>query len=162
VAYTTQVAVAKSVCAGCPVRRECLSEALARIPYGIAGGLTEHERRALRSGAGAADQAATVRVETVLRDGPREELRPGLTARATARERSRVGQALLAAGRSCGQVAQDCGVTARTAQRWATSTTSTSTSDAGEGSRGGNRAPLRTSHPHNPLAGTRAAEGARA
>ena len=27
---------------------ECLTEALARIPYGIAGGLTEHERRRLR------------------------------------------------------------------------------------------------------------------
>ena len=40
-----QVQAAKAVCAGCPVRVECLAEALARIPYGIAGGLTEHERR---------------------------------------------------------------------------------------------------------------------
>ena len=42
-----QVAAAKAVCAGCPVRAECLDEALARIPYGIAGGLTEDERRDL-------------------------------------------------------------------------------------------------------------------
>ncbi len=43
-----QVTAAKAVCAGCPVRVECLAEALARIPYGVAGGLTEHERRQLR------------------------------------------------------------------------------------------------------------------
>src|SRR4051794_14169037 len=42
-----QVAAAKAVCARCPVREQCLTEALARIPYGIAGGLTEHERRRL-------------------------------------------------------------------------------------------------------------------
>ncbi len=47
-AYDAQVAAAKAVCAGCPVVAECLAEALARIPYGIAGGLTESERRALR------------------------------------------------------------------------------------------------------------------
>jgi hypothetical protein len=43
-----QVAAAKAICARCPVRAECLAEALARIPFGIAGGLTEHERRQLR------------------------------------------------------------------------------------------------------------------
>ncbi len=46
--HDAQVAAAKSVCARCPVRAECLAEALDRIPYGIAGGLTEDERRALR------------------------------------------------------------------------------------------------------------------
>ena len=45
-----QVAAAKAVCARCPVRAACLAEALARIPYGIAGGLTEYERRRLRAG----------------------------------------------------------------------------------------------------------------
>jgi hypothetical protein len=44
-----QVTTAKAVCARCEVRAECLVEALARIPYGIAGGLTEHERRRLRT-----------------------------------------------------------------------------------------------------------------
>jgi len=37
---------AKSVCAGCPVREQCLSFALAtREPHGIWGGLNESERR---------------------------------------------------------------------------------------------------------------------
>lgn len=41
-------AQAKAVCARCPVRRECLSFALAtREPYGIWGGLNELERRHL-------------------------------------------------------------------------------------------------------------------
>ena len=51
--YEAQVAVAKAVCAGCSVRAECLAEALVRIPYGIAGGLTPEERR----GRHATDQA---------------------------------------------------------------------------------------------------------
>jgi WhiB family transcriptional regulator, redox-sensing transcriptional regulator len=40
---------AKSVCAGCPVRAECLEHALAAgEPYGIWGGLTLRERRLVR------------------------------------------------------------------------------------------------------------------
>ena len=46
--HDAQVAKAKAVCAGCPVVAVCLADALARIPDGIAGGLTEQERRALR------------------------------------------------------------------------------------------------------------------
>jgi len=39
---------AKMVCFGCPVRLECLSEALDhRIEFGVWGGMTERERRAL-------------------------------------------------------------------------------------------------------------------
>jgi WhiB family transcriptional regulator, redox-sensing transcriptional regulator len=39
---------AKQVCMGCPVRTECLAEALDnRIEWGVWGGLTERERRAL-------------------------------------------------------------------------------------------------------------------
>ncbi|TNC22916.1 WhiB family transcriptional regulator [Amycolatopsis alkalitolerans] len=39
---------AKVVCMGCPVRTECLAEALdSRISFGIWGGMTERERRAL-------------------------------------------------------------------------------------------------------------------
>ncbi|WP_414936975.1 WhiB family transcriptional regulator [Amycolatopsis sp. cmx-11-51] len=39
---------AKAVCLGCPVRTECLAEALdGRINFGIWGGMTERERRAL-------------------------------------------------------------------------------------------------------------------
>lgn len=39
---------ARSVCMGCPVRCECLVEALDnRIEWGVWGGLTERERRQL-------------------------------------------------------------------------------------------------------------------
>jgi WhiB family transcriptional regulator, redox-sensing transcriptional regulator len=39
---------AKQVCAGCPVRTECLAEALDNeIEWGVWGGMTERERRAL-------------------------------------------------------------------------------------------------------------------
>jgi WhiB family redox-sensing transcriptional regulator len=39
---------AKQLCLGCPVRTECLAEALDnRIEWGVWGGLTERERRAL-------------------------------------------------------------------------------------------------------------------
>lgn len=39
---------ARSVCIGCPVRFECLAEALDnRIEWGVWGGLTERERRSL-------------------------------------------------------------------------------------------------------------------
>lgn len=38
-------AAAKAVCAGCPVRDACLEHALdVREPYGVWGGLAEHER----------------------------------------------------------------------------------------------------------------------
>jgi WhiB family transcriptional regulator, redox-sensing transcriptional regulator len=39
---------AKTVCSGCPVRTECLAEALDnQIEWGVWGGMTERERRAL-------------------------------------------------------------------------------------------------------------------
>lgn len=39
---------AKQVCMGCPVRTECLADALDnRVEFGVWGGLTERERRAL-------------------------------------------------------------------------------------------------------------------
>ena len=39
---------ARLVCSGCPVRFECLAEALDnRIEWGVWGGMTERERRAL-------------------------------------------------------------------------------------------------------------------
>nr|WP_308379306.1 WhiB family transcriptional regulator [Streptomyces sp. ISL-43] len=60
-------AAAKRVCAGCPVRTACLDYALrTREPFGVWGGLTEEERRALprpsragRSPATAPDRTAT-------------------------------------------------------------------------------------------------------
>jgi WhiB family redox-sensing transcriptional regulator len=42
---------ARLLCAACPVRQPCLDYAITnRITHGIWGGLTERERRALRSG----------------------------------------------------------------------------------------------------------------
>ena len=42
---------ARQVCAACPVRQPCLEYAISnQITHGIWGGLTERERRALRSG----------------------------------------------------------------------------------------------------------------
>lgn len=39
---------AKGVCVGCPVRTECLADALDnRVEFGVWGGMTERERRAL-------------------------------------------------------------------------------------------------------------------
>ncbi len=39
---------AKQLCAGCPVRTECLAEALDnQIEWGVWGGMTERERRAI-------------------------------------------------------------------------------------------------------------------
>jgi WhiB family redox-sensing transcriptional regulator len=53
-----QIAEAKAVCRRCPVRDACLADALERIPDGIAGGLTEDERRTLhRTGRGRGVQA---------------------------------------------------------------------------------------------------------
>lgn len=44
-----QIRAAKSVCARCPVRAECLEFALSsRQDFGVWGGLTEEERRSLR------------------------------------------------------------------------------------------------------------------
>lgn len=41
-----QVAAAKAVCAGCPVKAQCLSYALAAGPlHGVWGGTTDEERR---------------------------------------------------------------------------------------------------------------------
>ena len=39
---------AKTLCLGCPVRTECLADALDnRVEFGVWGGMTERERRAL-------------------------------------------------------------------------------------------------------------------
>lgn len=50
-AYEASVRAAKAVCARCPVRKQCLAFAMTDMPYGIAGGFTAEERRALRRAA---------------------------------------------------------------------------------------------------------------
>lgn len=91
-----QVRAAKAVCAECPVREECLDFALEALSHGVAGGLDEHERRALRK-ASAASGAATIDV--------------GLE-RATRARRSR------ARGRTVSAIAAELGVSIRTVERW--------------------------------------------
>lgn len=47
---------AKRICAGCPVREQCLMDALTRDErYGVWGGTTPHERRPLRASLGLAN-----------------------------------------------------------------------------------------------------------
>jgi hypothetical protein len=136
-AYEAQVTVAKAICAGCPVRVECLDEALVRIPEGIAGGLTPEERRRLRRPLPATSGRAHNR----------------------AGERETAGQVLLAAGRPLREVARSCGVSERTAARWAARLRTLHTASTAEGSSGGHRAPPLVSHTHNPQPGTRTQEG---
>lgn len=136
--YEAQVAVAKAVCARCPVRAECLAEALVRIPFGIAGGLTPEERRG-RQPVGIGREPAAV-------------LDAGLRPGASRVEIEAAGRVLLTAGRPLAEIAHRCGVTARTVAHWVTRTQA-------EGSRGGNRAPLLISHTHSTQAGTQTQEG---
>ena len=99
---------AKAVCTGCPVRAECREFALAALPYGIAGGLTAEERR--RAG-------GTKRIRTELGVDP--DPVADLPARAPARDIREAGMKALRAGRHARDVASSCGVTVRTAERWA-------------------------------------------
>ena len=87
----SQVAAAKAVCRRCPVREQCLAEALERLPHGIAGGLTEQERRRARA--------------------QRERL---------GRAAGRAGCVLLEAGCLATRRSRaECGVSVRTVERWA-------------------------------------------
>jgi hypothetical protein len=99
-AIETQVRAAKAVCAPCPVRAECLADALAGMAYGIAGGLTAEERRGLGAG----------RTVSVLAGPP---------VAGTLRETARAGRAAIRAGRPMAEVAREFGVSTRTVQRWA-------------------------------------------
>jgi hypothetical protein len=54
-----QVEAATTVCAGCSVRSQCLSWALSALPDGIAGGMTEGERRTERGRRARARRRAT-------------------------------------------------------------------------------------------------------
>lgn len=87
--FEAQVAEAKTVCAGCLVRAQCLVFALAALPYGIAGGLTPAERRRHRTsrprGSGAVPVAD---------DGP--------PAGASRPEVAAAGRAAIRAGRPAG------------------------------------------------------------
>lgn len=130
-----QEAAAKAVCRRCPVLVQCRRWAVAQLPYGIAGGLTEDERRGLR--------ARTTNSRKVM-----------APVNATAREQAAAGRAALWCGRTPAEVAREFGVSERTAQRWAAQV-----EDSTDESHGGHRAPVLISH-SNTRAGT-AMEGHR-
>lgn len=113
-----QEAAAKAVCGRCPVLAQCRRWAVAHLPYGIAGGLTEGERRGQRP----------------RRTGHRTVVAP---INATAREQAAAGRAALRCGRTPEQVSREFGVSERTAQRWAAQVRHTA-----DESHGGNRAPV--------------------
>jgi len=102
---------ALAYCARCPVVAECLAEALARIPYGIAGGMTQDQRRALRHRAreGAADPAPRRRPDPSPLAG---RSRRGERVRALAIEQ-------LIKGVSQAMIADEFDVHPRTVERWA-------------------------------------------
>lgn len=104
-----QVAAAKAVCASCPVRAECLADAVVGLAYGVAGGLTAEERRGL--GAQGAPHA-------------------GVPLAGTRREVAEAGRAAIRAGGSASAVAVEFGVSRRTAERWAAQTRVDRCSDA--------------------------------
>lgn len=139
--YEAQVDGAKAVCAACPVRAACLAWALDALPYGVAGGLGEAERRQER-----VRRRAPVQTRRVL-ERPVSGSRDEITA---------AGRAAIESGHRAQDVARAFGVSKRTAQRWASSSGTTA------GRPGGNRAPHLISQQHgNPLTGTRAVEGNR-
>lgn len=100
-AYELQVAAAKRVCAGCPVRAECLAFALRALPFGVAGGLAPEERRGLP------------------RTGPAVVMPMELSARASRSEVATAGREALRAGQTVEAVARMCEVSRRTVLRWA-------------------------------------------
>jgi hypothetical protein len=129
--YERQVAEAKTVCAACPVRALCLEFAFDALPHGIAGGLTEDERRSARARA-RRRAAAPAPAAAVVDDGaPAPD--PALVERlarhgrakgpvsAGERRALRAAALLMAeAGASVPAIAERLQVTERTVERWFT------------------------------------------
>ena len=100
---------ALSYCARCPVVAECLAFALAKIPYGIAGGMTAAQRRELRAAAlpRTPSPVRSPLAPSPYRVGPKTHVRTR-------------GIALLVEKRlSIREVADRLEVDVRTVQRWA-------------------------------------------
>ena len=99
---------ALAVCRGCPVLAACRAWAIVEQPHGIAGGLTEDERRRARRvmprRAGRVEAPAVVTGPS-----PRTDRAPVIAA----------GRTALTAGADRGDVARALGVTRRTVDRWA-------------------------------------------
>lgn len=107
-----EVARAKAVCVGCPVRAACLAWALVELPHGVAGGLDERERAELRRTSEVTRPEAS-RPMVVVPVGARE---------LSSRNRGEViaaGRRALEAGVPRPRVAVEFGVSRRTVDRWA-------------------------------------------
>jgi len=126
---------AKAVCAGCPVRAQCLAHALAHGErFGVWGGLSEHERRRLQLHAGGAAGGSTAPEPAAQQPDPPAavaaagEVDEVVVARlmaghpvVTAPSRAEVAQAAIGlhrAGRPARQVAAQLGVHTRQVDRW--------------------------------------------
>jgi len=122
---------AKAVCAGCPVRAQCLEHALAHDErFGVWGGLSERERRRLKTAAtrrGTAAQARDRRAGVSAAAPGLGEVDEVVVARlmaghpATGTSRVEVAQAAIGlhhAGHSARRVAVRLGVQERQVQRW--------------------------------------------
>lgn len=108
-ALTAEERRALAVCAGCPVLAACRTWALADQPHGVAGGLTEDERRRARQTTPSQGRCAGRRPDVVPVPSPRTDRAPVIAA----------GCAALTAGADRGEVARTLGVTRRTVDRWA-------------------------------------------
>lgn len=108
-AHDRQVARAKRVCRRCPVQAACRDWAIDDLPHGVAGGLTEDERRRARRATARrirrAERRRAVETAPVLRT----DRAPVIAA----------GRAALAAGVDRDDIARALGVTRRTVDRWA-------------------------------------------
>lgn len=140
-----QVGAAKAICAGCPVLERCRVWALVALPYGVAGGMSEDERRTVR----ARGRAGGCRASRRRAGGSQTEV-------------AAAGRAAIRAGGVPRVVAAEFGVSARTAQRWAsqirdapTSTSTSASTDSGGEGPGWNQA-LHQISQHGTQAGTRA------
>lgn len=143
-AFERQATAAMRVCAGCPVREQCLDYALHALGDGIAGGTTPEERVALR------------RQRGVQLDAVRLELLPPTGIR----ERAVAGRLAAASGASAEELMHRFGVVRETAQRWRADTRRTArTAGVGEGSPAATGTPLRISTAREALAGNAAPEG---
>lgn len=121
-AYELQVAEAKAVCAGCPVRARCLQDALDRgEPSGVFGGLDEDERRALKRRKKTPSQCRLV----VRRKKGQHQAQPvdqadvedwlrGLPVVLNGAEKREVARRLFAAGRSRTSISKALRVSGRT------------------------------------------------
>lgn len=103
---------ALTVCAGCPVLAACRTWAIAEQPHGVAGGLTEDERRRARRAAPRSRRVER-RPAVMPVPSPRTDRAPVIAA----------GCAALSAGTDRGDVAHTLGVTRRTVDRWAAALT---------------------------------------